>query len=171
LQKPIGKTIIEELTSIQKSLKPIKIYLAGPLFSLFEKHCNKQLAIILEKKFNCSVILPQEGSIPFEGLENFADLAFQFCIEEITQCDLLLAILEGPDVDSGTSVEIGYAYSLKKPILGIRTDLRASEDQGVNLMISKACSKMIWNKGIQDMEALADELIQSIMEIKPEYKA
>lgn len=148
-------------------MEPIKIYLAGPLFSLFEKYFNKEFAIELEKKIHCRVILPQEGSIPFEGKKNFADLAFQFCIEEINQSDLILAILEGPDVDSGTSVEIGYAYALKKPIIGVRTDLRASEDNGVNLMISKACTLMIWDKGIKDLNELVDKVKTSILSLFP----
>jgi nucleoside 2-deoxyribosyltransferase len=40
-------------------------------------------------------------------------------------------------------VEIGYAYALKKPIVGVRTDFRASEDRGVNLMVSHACSRLV----------------------------
>ena len=149
-------------------MKSIKIYLAGPLFSLSETKFNKEFATALEEKIKAQVILPQEGSIPFEGKENFAELAFQFCIEEIRHCDLILAILEGPDADSGTCVEIGYAYAIGKPIIGIRTDLRASEDMGVNLMISKACTHMIWNKSLKTIEDLCLNIIPYIKKIYPE---
>jgi nucleoside 2-deoxyribosyltransferase len=41
----------------------MKIYLAGPLFSLAEKEFNKRIADELERKNpNCKVYLPQEFS-------------------------------------------------------------------------------------------------------------
>lgn len=46
----------------------------------------------------------------------------------IDKCALILAILDGTDVDSGTSAEIGYAFAKKKKIIGLRTDLRLSGD-------------------------------------------
>jgi nucleoside 2-deoxyribosyltransferase len=55
----------------------------------------------------------------------------------IAGSDLLIAHLDGQEVDSGTAVEIGYAVGLGKPALGIRTDLRqAGEPQmAVNLQV------------------------------------
>jgi nucleoside 2-deoxyribosyltransferase len=50
----------------------------------------------------------------------------------------LLAFLDGPDVDSGTAAEIGYAAALARPIVGIRTDTRVSGDNEattVNLQV------------------------------------
>ena len=40
----------------------------------------------------------------------------------------LFAVLDGVDVDSGTSSEIGYAAALGKPVLGYRGDFRLSAD-------------------------------------------
>ena len=37
--------------------------------------------------------------------------------------DLLLAVLDGSDVDSGTAAEIGYGFATGKPIIGYRSDL------------------------------------------------
>jgi nucleoside 2-deoxyribosyltransferase len=56
----------------------------------------------------------------------------------IRQCDLVFAVLDGVDVDSGTAAEIGYAFGLKKPILGYRSDFRLSADNDgarVNLQV------------------------------------
>lgn len=50
----------------------------------------------------------------------------------------VLASLDGPVVDDGTAVEIGYAHKAGKLIVGLRTDIRiASDNEGsrVNLMI------------------------------------
>jgi nucleoside 2-deoxyribosyltransferase len=56
----------------------------------------------------------------------------------LDRCDLVLAVLDGPDVDSGTAAEIGYAFVKGKPILGYRGDLRISADNEgaiVNLQV------------------------------------
>ncbi len=57
---------------------------------------------------------------------------------DIRRCDLVLAVLDGVDVDSGTASEIGFAYALGKPVLGLRTDFRlAGENEAatVNLQV------------------------------------
>jgi nucleoside 2-deoxyribosyltransferase len=59
-------------------------------------------------------------------------------VKAIEICTGLVAVLDGVDVDSGTSSEIGYASALKKPILGYRGDFRLSgENEGsiINLQV------------------------------------
>jgi nucleoside 2-deoxyribosyltransferase len=56
----------------------------------------------------------------------------------IAACDALLAVLDGSDVDSGTAAEIGFAFALKKPIVGYRSDFRLAGDNDgaiVNLQV------------------------------------
>jgi nucleoside 2-deoxyribosyltransferase len=56
----------------------------------------------------------------------------------IDSADLVLAVLDGVDVDSGTAAEIGYAFAKGKPILGYRGDFRLSADNEgsiVNLQV------------------------------------
>lgn len=58
--------------------------------------------------------------------------------EAITAAAALLAVLDGPDVDSGTAAEVGYAAGLGKPVVGLRTDLRPAGDNAgaiVNLQV------------------------------------
>jgi nucleoside 2-deoxyribosyltransferase len=58
--------------------------------------------------------------------------------EAIARCDLVFAVLDGTDVDSGTASEIGYAFALGKKILGYRGDFRLSADNEgsiVNLQV------------------------------------
>ena len=53
-------------------------------------------------------------------------------------CDLVFAVLDGVDVDSGTAAEIGYALAKAKPIIGYRGDFRLSADNEgstVNLQV------------------------------------
>ena len=51
-------------------------------------------------------------------------------ISGIDWADGLVAIVDGPDPDSGTSWEVGYAYGRSKPIVLVRTDFRASGSVG-----------------------------------------
>ena len=56
----------------------------------------------------------------------------------IDRADMVLAVLDGADVDSGTAAEIGYAFAKGKPILGYRGDFRLSADNEgsiVNLQV------------------------------------
>jgi nucleoside 2-deoxyribosyltransferase len=57
---------------------------------------------------------------------------------QIDRADLVLAVLDGSDVDSGTAAEVGYAFGQKKKIFGYRSDFRlASDNEGalVNLQV------------------------------------
>ena len=142
----------------------MKIYLAGPLFSVAEREFNKKLADALEARIeNCTVSLPQEYAKTIVGQTGFVGDMFDYCMGSIVNSDVVVAILDGPDVDAGTCVEIGYAYANKKPIVGVRTDFRASEDRGVNLVVSKACTHLIW---LQDssvkLERVLDEVVRAV---------
>jgi nucleoside 2-deoxyribosyltransferase len=59
-------------------------------------------------------------------------------VEAIDSCPLVIAVLDGTDVDSGTAAEIGYAFARGKRILGYRGDFRlAADNEGcaVNLQV------------------------------------
>lgn len=56
----------------------------------------------------------------------------------IRRSDIVVAVLDGVDVDSGTASEIGFAYGLGKRSYGLRTDLRLAGDNlgaTVNLQV------------------------------------
>ena len=56
----------------------------------------------------------------------------------IEESDIIVAVLDGPDVDSGTAAEIGYASAFKKPVFGYRGDFRPGGDNDgsiVNLQV------------------------------------
>ena len=116
-----------------------KIYLSGPLFSAAEVAWGKQLLAHLgEHLGNAKIIWPHE--IVPEGAK--PGQIFAANLQALNQCDLMVAILDGPQVDDGTAWEIGYFFSQGKKILGIRTDFRRageSEESRVNLMIECSC--------------------------------
>lgn len=64
------------------------------------------------------------------------------CRDALDKCSLIVAWIDGTQVDDGTAWEIGYAYAKDKPIHGIRTDFRQVGDtihSIVNAMIEGAC--------------------------------
>jgi nucleoside 2-deoxyribosyltransferase len=61
----------------------------------------------------------------------------------LDNCDVVVAILDGPDADSGTRFEMGYARGRGKRVIGVRTDFRGDEGHAVNLMLSNACSDLV----------------------------
>ena len=52
----------------------------------------------------------------------------------IEECDAVLAVLDGNDVDSGTAAEIGYAAAKHKPVVGLRCDHRVTGDNEATLV-------------------------------------
>ena len=42
----------------------------------------------------------------------------------IRECDSVVAVLDGQEIDSGVAAEVGFAYGIGKRILGYRSDLR-----------------------------------------------
>jgi nucleoside 2-deoxyribosyltransferase len=126
---------------------PARIYFAGPLFTQAEWRWNERLAEQLESH-GLDVILPQRRAEPMLcGDEPFdAKLLFRENVKGIESAAVVVAILDGADPDSGTCWECGYAYKLGRPIVGVRTDIRAGGDDpeiAVNLMLSVCATVVI----------------------------
>ncbi|BHH83194.1 nucleoside 2-deoxyribosyltransferase [Desulforhopalus sp. 52FAK] len=137
------------------------IYFAGPLFTMAEKQFNLDFSSHLKARLaNIEIILPQERAPAIISQDNGPYLVFRDCLEMIDKCDLVVAILDGADADSGTSVEIGYAYAAKKPVIGVRTDFRISEENGLNLMLANICTELVLDVN-SDIHALADKVSES----------
>ena len=119
------------------------IYLAGALFSQAEREYNKKLQeMMLTLGFD--VFLPQEDASDnsSERENRNHSSIFNNCFAGLQKSDIVVAVLEGTDVDSGTAWELGYAYAVKKPIIGLRTDFRIqTPDERVNLMIQETLAE------------------------------
>lgn len=152
----------------------MKIYLAGPLFSAAERRFNHELTRLLRNKGH-EVWLPQE----FEQRTMTAKRIFAQDVEGIDWADVVVANMDGPDPDSGTSWECGYAYR-KKPVILFRTDFRAGyklggdlppidEQNGApyNLMLTEAASKRL-DLPFADLDRIADSIDQVLRNLKSE---
>lgn len=131
-----------------------KIYLAGPLgFSEVGREYYNNILIPRIKKLGYQVLDPWSANAS-EELEEVLNMESSKVRDEklrklnfgigktneelIFDSDLVLACLDGTDVDSGTASEIGYAKALGKQIFGYRGDFRlSSENTGskVNIQV------------------------------------
>ena len=53
--------------------------------------------------------------------------------EAIRSCELLVAVLDGQELDSGTAAEVGFAAALGLRCYGLRTDVREHGERGVHV--------------------------------------
>ncbi|GAB7081659.1 nucleoside 2-deoxyribosyltransferase [Megalodesulfovibrio paquesii] len=122
----------------------MRVYQAGPLFTEAERLWHRHLKAALEAA-GLKVVWPGEL---FDEKE-LADMGhqakqhiFEACRDHLEQSDVVVALLDGTQVDDGTAWEIGYAYARGIPVHGIRTDFRNAGDTAhslVNCMIECAC--------------------------------
>jgi nucleoside 2-deoxyribosyltransferase len=96
----------------------MKLYFAGPLFTTPERTWNAEVTAALRAAGH-EIFLPQEQEPGKDAAGIFAA-----DVGGIDWADGLVAIMDGPDPDSGTCWEVGYAYGVKKPIVLVRTDSR-----------------------------------------------
>lgn len=132
---------------MQMSAVKTRVYFAGPLFTQAEWRWNAEVAADLRVR-GFEISLPQErAALMLSGKEAFDPSAlFAHNVSEIDRADVVLAVFDGADSDSGTCWECGYAFHAKHPIVGLRTDIRAGGDDAkmpINLMLSQSCAKLI----------------------------
>ncbi len=59
---------------------------------------------------------------------------------------MVVAVLDGVEVDAGVAFEIGYAKAIGKPIIGLKTDYRTfSKIEEINLMLEVSLVKICRN--------------------------
>ena len=104
-----------------------KIYFGAPLFNEMEQMFNEYVVGKIRETYGdkVEVYLPQENA-SINDKSGFADsiAIAQGDNAYLEEADMLIAMLDGVTPDSGLSAELGYYYSLERPILGLYTDTR-----------------------------------------------
>jgi nucleoside 2-deoxyribosyltransferase len=116
-----------------------KIYLSGPLFSRGEIAWGERVKRFLEERLDGVQIIWPHEIVPCHA---FSAQIFQANLQALSEADVMVALLEGSQVDDGTAWEIGYFFMQGKKILGLRTDFRRAgetDNSRVNLMIECSC--------------------------------
>lgn len=116
-----------------------RVYLAAPLFSQAERSFNSYLSRLLKENL-FEVYLPQDAGddAAVRGLRVQKDL-FSLNKQAIDQADIIVAVIDGADADSGTAWEMGYAHASGKIMVALRTDFRrVGVTERVNLMLEQS---------------------------------
>lgn len=104
----------------------MKIYFANALFSEQEFNYNAELVAKIRAAYpDAEVYLPQEN----EAINDKSAYADSIAIAqgdcaELLQSELLIAVLDGVNLDAGVAAEIGLAAGKNIPIVGLYTDQR-----------------------------------------------
>ena len=117
------------------------VYLAAPLFSEAERAYNICIAGHLQKNF-FNVYLPQLAGDDSD-IRNKEEqvLIFSNNLKALESADIIVAIIDGADADSGTAWEMGYAFARGKQVIALRTDFRRSGSlEKVNLMLEESAT-------------------------------
>jgi len=135
-----------------------RIYLAAPLFSECERAYNLSIARNLRNNF-FDVFLPQEaGDDSHTRDKEEQSRIFSENLKALENSDIIVAVIDGADADSGTAWEMGYAYAQKKQVIALRTDFRrAGMYERVNLMLEES-TKIVTNT-LELLEAIKSPLM------------
>lgn len=127
-------------------------YIAGPLFNEKEREFLEEINAVC-RAIGISTYLPsQDGGLLSQDNDNEV---FQTDIKALNKAAIVVASLNGVDVDSGTAFELGYAFAQGKKLFGLHTDFRTfSPTSEVNLMLLKSC---VICRSLQELDAALRE--------------
>lgn len=106
------------------------IYIAAPLFSEMERNYIDKLVYKFSQELNLDEL--EDFYVPHRDNEynDFESNIYSKNLEYLDHCDIMIALLDGKDVDSGTAFEIGYFEAQNKIVLGLLLDKRSYDENG-----------------------------------------
>ena len=98
-----------------------RLYLAGPDVFRPDAPDHGQRLVALCASYGFDAVFPLSGALPALPPDALARHIYENNIAHIAACDAVLANLDffrGPEPDSGTCFEVGYATALGKRVVG-----------------------------------------------------
>jgi nucleoside 2-deoxyribosyltransferase len=134
----------------------MRAYIAGPLFNEGERWWNAEIDS-RGRNFGFETYMPQRDGVKLQDESDVLRI-FESDKNALIQADLVVANLDGMDVDSGTAWEIGYAVGLGKHCVGVYTDWRLHfKFQTVNLMMQCSIDKLV--NSLDELETYLQQLL------------
>ncbi len=115
---------------------PPEVYIAGPLFTPGQRALLEAIDALCRAE-GLATYLPHRDAGVFDR-EGDSRPFFLGDVRALQRAVLVIAVLNGCDVDSGTAWELGYAYALGRPVLGLLNDVRIARPQA-------QLNPMVWN--------------------------
>jgi nucleoside 2-deoxyribosyltransferase len=112
-----------------------KIYIAGPLFTPPERSLLEEIDNLC-RTAGFVTYLPHRDAGLFNREETPSRFFFEKDLERLDESELIIAVLNGAEIDPGTAWEMGYAFARGKKIIGFLDDSRIYEPyQQMNPML------------------------------------
>lgn len=150
----------------------LNIYQAGPLFTEAEQDWHRKAKAAMEEALAAASILARISwpgeFFSAEEIRAWGPMAkhhiFNRCMEDLRSAQLVVALLDGVQVDDGTAFEMGAFHALEQgPILGVRTDFRNAgdtDDSCINVMLECSCKTVY-----RSLNALTEGLVATIRDL------
>ena len=122
-----------------------KVYIAGPLFTGSDRNFVAEIDQVLVSGGFGTYLPHRDAGLFIRGVSKSIDF-FKKDLEAIKNCQILVAVLNGSDTDSGTSWEMGFAYANGIPIIGILDDNRKPDKELLNPMVMNSSINIVKNK-------------------------
>ncbi|WP_341323224.1 nucleoside 2-deoxyribosyltransferase [Solibacillus sp. FSL H8-0523] len=104
----------------------MKAYLANGLFSIGDRYVNELLARELRATIpEIELYVPQENDAINDKNAYANSLAIAAAdLASLKESDVLIAVIDGVEIDSGVAAEIGSFSMLNRPIVALFSDVR-----------------------------------------------
>ncbi len=136
------------------------IYIAGPLFSEGNRWLLERVDEVC-REVGFDTYLPHRDAGLFTRDELGSATFFNRDVEQLDKAYFVVAVLNGTDVDSGTSWEMGYVYARETPIIGYLADTRIYDpQQQLNPMIVNSLHDLAGN--LRDLRTILERVRQQV---------
>ncbi|UUV46519.1 nucleoside 2-deoxyribosyltransferase [Bacillus phage vB_BanS-Thrax3] len=153
----------------------MKVYLANGLFSTADYMYNKFLGMALRQHIpTIDLFIPQEAEINDKSKYADSKMIADLDTKELLSSDVLVAVIDGAEIDAGVATEIGIFSTTGRPIIGVYTDCRQhgrDNDEKIDALINDATENQFMYRNlftvgvikkngviVSDTEALIKEL-------------
>ncbi len=104
----------------------MKAYLANGLFSIGDRYVNEQIAKALREAIDgIPLYVPQENDAINDKSAYADSLAIAAAdLAYLQESDVLIAVVDGVEIDSGVAAEIGVFSTFNRPIIALLSDVR-----------------------------------------------
>lgn len=130
-----------------------RIYIAGPLFTEGERWLLEQIDVVC-KKCGYDTFLPHRDGGLFNRDDSWSSKRIFDCdIKALGECNLVVAVLNGIEVDPGVSGEVSRAHERKIPIIGYIDDSRIyAPEKQINPIVYNCLNALVDSR--KDLERI-----------------
>jgi nucleoside 2-deoxyribosyltransferase len=141
------------LGRLRRALEALDVTLCDPWIDPQNKILSRKIRAA-ERKLNGAQRKKRLADLNLKIGRNNEDL--------IRSCSLMVAVLDGADVDSGTASEVGFAAAHGLTVVGLRTDFRRSGENEASI-VNPQLEWWIHRSGGKIVRTIAD-LLDSLKE-------